>query len=51
MKMRMWLVKREVLATTIEKAAHNKGFIYEISLAEDKVQPENTKKKTGFKSK
>ena len=49
MKMRMWLVKREVLATTIEKAAHAKGFIYEMALAEDKAQPENKKKKTGFK--
>lgn len=47
----MWIVKREVLATTIEKAIHTKGRVYEILEADDKFQAENKPNKTGFKKK
>lgn len=46
----MYLVKREVIATSIEKALKAKGHIYEIILAEEKEWPEE-KNKVGFKIK
>jgi hypothetical protein len=49
MKKRLWIVKREVLATSLEKALKGKGRLYEITEADEKFQPEE-KKKLGFKS-
>lgn len=51
MKKRLWLVSREVLATTAEKAAQCQGSVYRIELAADANQPESKGKKTGFKRK
>lgn len=34
----MYLVKREVFATSVEKAITSKGKIYSIELADDKFQ-------------
>lgn len=47
---KLYLVKREVWATSIEKAATAKGTVYEISVAEDRFQNEK-QKKVGFKKK
>lgn len=47
---KLYLVKREVIATSIKKAMTNKGHIYEISLAEEKNWPQE-KKQVGFRSK
>lgn len=47
----MYLVKREVMATSIERAAHERGMIYEIILAGKEFQPEENTKKVGFKKK
>lgn len=44
---KLWLVKREVIATTMEKALKGKGRIYEITLADEKSWPTKSKK-TGF---
>lgn len=48
---KLYLVKREVLATSLAKALISKGHVYEIMLAEDKFQPENKKESLGFKKK
>lgn len=40
----MWIVKREVFATTIEKAMTAKGRVYAIEIADDRYQPEEQKK-------
>ena len=48
MKKKMWIVKREVLATTIEKAIHAKGRVYGVEEADDKFQPEEKKKPASF---
>ncbi len=50
-KKQLYLVKREVLATDINKAMIARGTIYEVALAEDKSQPENILPPLGFKSK
>ena len=47
-KKKMYLVKREVIATSVERAIHTKGVVYEVTLAEDKVQPLEEKPKLGF---
>lgn len=47
-KLKMYIVKKEVLATCIEKAVHGKGVCYSVELAEEKYQPEEKKKPTGF---
>jgi len=46
-KKKMYLVKREIIATSIEKALKGKGHIYEIVLAEEKNWP-LPETKTGF---
>lgn len=47
----MYLVKREVMATSIERAAHERGIIYEITMAGKEFQPDESDKKVGFKKK
>ena len=47
----MYLVKREVMATSIEKAMKEKGRIYCIELVEDKFQPQEVKPILGFNKK
>lgn len=47
-KKKLYLVKREVFATTIKEAMTNDGIIYEISLAEEKFQPASDKPVNGF---
>lgn len=49
--MKLYFVKKEVLARNIVEAAKAKGRIYEISLAADKDQPESFTKVRGFKPK
>lgn len=52
MRPKMYLVKREVIATSIKNALSQRGNIYEIVLADEKNWPEQKKKKvTGFKNK
>ncbi len=48
MKKKLYIVKKEVFATSIEKAATAKGHVFAIELAADAFQPEN-KKSPGFK--
>ena len=48
MKKKLYLVKREVYAANIQKAAESRGVIYEITLAEDKLQPEDKSETKGF---
>ena len=50
-KKKLWIVKREVRANSIEEAAKNKGKIYEITIADDKYQPDFEQKELGFKIK
>ena len=45
---KLYLVKREVVASNVVEAMKNKGTIYEIQLTEEKMWPEN-KNKVGFK--
>ena len=45
---KLYLVKREVYATSIEQALKQKGKVYEVSLAEDKFQPVVEKPIVGF---
>ncbi len=46
-KKKLYLVCREVLASSLEKAIQTRGVIYDVRLAEDKLQPEY-KTKVGF---
>lgn len=48
---RLYLVKREVLATSVIQALRLPGKVYEIQLAEDKFQPEPKKGTPGFDKK
>lgn len=48
-KEKMYLVKREVMAKTIEEAMHKDGDIYSIELAEQKLEDEETEV-IGFKN-
>jgi hypothetical protein len=50
-KKHLYLVKREVYATSLERAAHSPGKIYAIEQAEEKFQPEDKKRTPGFKQK
>lgn len=50
MKKRMYLVKREVIATSMAKAIVGRGKVYEITLADDKFQPKDPSPRVGFKS-
>lgn len=51
-KQKLYLVKREVIATSIQKAMTNKGTIYSIEVTEEKSWPEQKKKeKLGFENK
>lgn len=45
-----YLVKREIVATSLEKALKVRGSIYEVVLADEKSWPK-PKKTTGFKQK
>lgn len=47
-KKKMYLVKREVIATTVEKALKAKGHVYEVTLADEKSWPQEKTKKLGF---
>lgn len=49
--MKMWIVKREVLARNIIEAAKNYGRIYCIEEASKEFQPDNNKPIEGFKNK
>ena len=44
-KVKMYLVKREVYATSVEAAIHKPGKVYEVQLAEEKSWPEEKEKK------
>lgn len=48
--LKMWIVKREVLATSLVKAATSQGRIYEITEAAKEFQPDK-KKIIGYKNK
>lgn len=49
--MKLYYVKREVLASCMAQALKAKGHIYEVSLAGEKDQPEVITKVNGFKPK
>ena len=44
---KLWYVKREVIATSLQEAIRSSGKVYEVQLADDKLWPEN-KRKLGF---
>jgi hypothetical protein len=49
---KLWIVKREVWAHDVTEAAKAKGKIYEVTMADEKYQPEEWRsKKLGFKKK
>ena len=48
---KMYLVKREVIATSVADALRRKGKVYEVTLAAPEYQPENEKPMQGFKTK
>jgi hypothetical protein len=48
---KLYLVSREVMASSIRDAISSKGKVYRVELAEDKFQPEEDKKLAGFSSK
>lgn len=47
----MYLVKKEVMATSIKNAMIEKGVIYSIEIADEKFQPVSNNKKIGFSKK
>ena len=49
MRKKLYLVKREVIATSIERAVYSKGVVYEVVCTEEKNWPEEKKKLAGFK--
>lgn len=52
MRQKLFLVKREVVATSIKQALSKQGNVYEIVLADEKNWPEEKKKQIkGFKKK
>ena len=52
MKQKLYLVKREVVATSLKSALTRPGHVYEIVLADEKNWPEQKKKnKLGFSKK
>lgn len=44
-KRKLFLVKREVWADNIAEAVTGKGIVYEVTVADEKYQPEDTDKK------
>ncbi len=48
---KLYLVKREVLATSLQQAIRGRGTVYEITTADDKFQPEKPISKIGLKLK
>lgn len=48
---KLYLVKREVLATSVENALKGRGVVYEVQLAADNQQPDKKAPKIGFKKK
>jgi hypothetical protein len=48
---KIYLVKREVKATSIASAMRERGFIYSIEMVDEKLQPESKKGPLGFKPK
>ncbi len=44
---KLYFVKREVVANSLREAMKTKGVIYEVSLADEKLWPEN-KAKLGY---
>ena len=42
-KKKMYLVKYEVIASTVKEALRKKGQVYEVSLADEKNWPEENK--------
>lgn len=50
MRKKLFLVKREVIASSLKKALEGKGIVYEVVVTEEKNWPE-VKKKLGFKNK
>lgn len=49
---RLYLVYREVMATSVERATKGKGIVYSVQLADDKSQPDPPKKTSlGFTTK
>ncbi len=51
MRKKLYLVKREVIATTLKAALKTQGHVYEIVLADEKLWPDQPKPKTGFNQK
>jgi hypothetical protein len=49
MKMKLWIVQREILATTVQGAIKGSGRVIGISEAAKEYQPEEKKKSIGFK--
>ena len=47
-KVKLWLVKKEVLAKTLREAITKPGRVYEIQEASKEYQPEEKPKKVGF---
>lgn len=47
----MYLVKYEVIATSMKQAMTKRGHLYEISLASKSEWPEDKPKKVGFNKK
>lgn len=50
-RQKMYLVKREVIATSVKAALTASGHVYEIALADEKNWPLQKTKLTGFKKK
>lgn len=48
---KLYIVKREVLATSIKDAMRRRGKIYEVSEAAESLQPIEEKPTKGFKPK
>jgi hypothetical protein len=47
--LKLWLVKRKVLATSLQQALRAKGRVYSVDEAAKEFQPEDKpKKKVGF---
>lgn len=52
MRQKLFLVKREVVATSIKQALSKQGTVYEVVLADEKSWPEQIlKNKLGFNKK
>ena len=49
LKKKLYLVKTEVMATSIHKAISTKGKVYSVELVVDQYQPDE-KKNLGFKT-